>query len=99
VEFADAERLETMVFDGYLQGLADAGWQADPTQIRFGYLMSSVLIFTLAMEAVDHAWNKDVAGLEAYYGWPQKRLVEQNAQVMYLLLERADELRAMLDAC
>jgi hypothetical protein len=98
VDVADAERLESMVFDSYLQGLADAGWQADPAQVRYAYLMSSVLIFTLEMEAVDHAFSEDVAALENYYGWPQERLVTQNAQVTYLLLKRADTLRAILNS-
>lgn len=98
VDVADAERLELMVFDQYLQGLADTGWQADPVQVRYAYLMSSVLIFTLEMEAVDHAFSEDVDGLETYYGWPQERLVEQNAQITYFLLKRADELRAILNA-
>lgn len=97
VEVAEADRLEAIVFDSYLQGLADAGWQADPAQVRYAYLMSSVLIFTMEMEAVDHAWSEDVAGLEEYYGQPQERLVAQNVQVTYLLLKRADALRAMLD--
>lgn len=97
VDIAEAERLEEMVFAGYIQGLTDAGWQADPAQVRYAYLMSSVFIFTLDMEAVDHAFDKDVEGLEKYYGWSQARMVEQSAQVTYLLLERADELRAMLD--
>lgn len=97
VDIAETEQLETMVFDSYLRGLADAGWQADPVQVRYAYLMSSVLIFTLEIEAVGHVWDKDVVGLEQYYGWPQERLVEQSAQVTYLLLERAEELRAMLN--
>ena len=98
VELAEAERLEAMVFESYLQGLADAGWQADPVQVRYAYLMSSVLIFTLEMEAVEHAFNADIAGMEEYYGWPQARLIEQNVQVTYLLLERAEALRAMLES-
>lgn len=97
VDVADAERLESMVFERYLEGLADAGWQADPDQVRYAYLMSSVLIFALEVEAVEHAFNEDVEGLESYYGWPQERLVEQSAQVTYLLLKRADELRAILN--
>ncbi|MEZ4682356.1 MAG: phosphotransferase [Caldilineaceae bacterium] len=97
VDVAEAERLEALVFDSYLQGLADAGWQANPAQVRYAYLLSSVLIFTFEMEAVEHALSEDVAGLEAYYGQPQERLVAQNVQVTYLLLARANELRAMLE--
>ncbi|MEZ4619198.1 MAG: hypothetical protein R2867_27310 [Caldilineaceae bacterium] len=97
VDVAEAERLEALVFDSYLQGLADAGWQANPAQVRYAYLLSSVLIFTFEMEAVEHALSEDVAGLEAYYGQPQERLVAQNVQVTYPLLARANELRAMLE--
>jgi hypothetical protein len=99
VDVADAERLESMIFARYLQGLADAGWQADPAQVRYAYLMNSVIIFTLeaVVQAVDHAFSEDVDGLEAYYGWPQERLVEHDTQITYLLLKRTNELRAILN--
>ena len=99
VDVADAERLESMIFARYLQGLADVGWQADTDQVRYVYLMRSVIVFTLeaAVQAVDHALSEDVDGLETYYGWPQERLVEQDTQITYLLLKRIDELRAILN--
>jgi hypothetical protein len=97
LDIADAERLETTVFDSYIQGLADAGWKADPDQVRYAYLMSSVLTFTFEMEAVDFVLSTDVVGLERHYGWSLARMVEQNAGITYLLLERADTLRTMLD--
>lgn len=97
VEVAAAERLEAMIFDRYLQGLNDVGWRADPWQVRYGYLLSSVLIFPFEMEAVDFAFAENVAALESYYGWSQARLIAQNARVNELLLARADELRRMLD--
>lgn len=97
VDIAEAERLETLAFDSYLQGLTDAGWLVDPEQTRYAYLMSSVLIFALEVEAIEHAFNEDVDWLETYYGCPKDRLVEQSAQATYLLLKRADALRAILD--
>ncbi|MEZ4862667.1 MAG: phosphotransferase [Caldilineaceae bacterium] len=96
VEVAEAEPLEAMVFERYLQGLNDVGWRADPLQVRYGYLMSSVLIFPFEMEAVEFAFAEDVAEMECVWGWPQERLIAQNAQVNDLLLARADELRRML---
>ena len=99
VDVCQAARLEADVVDSYLQGLAEAGWPADPRLARCAYLISSVLIFGLAPEAVDYALHEDeYAALERDYGWPIERLVEQAAAVTYLLLERADELRALLDA-
>lgn len=93
----DVERLEAEVFEGYLQGLAQAGWQADLRQVRCAYLISSVLLFGLAPEAVDHALSEgEHATLEEQYGWPLERMVRQAAEVTYLLLRRADELRDLL---
>ncbi|MEZ4862678.1 MAG: phosphotransferase [Caldilineaceae bacterium] len=96
VEVAEAEHLETIVFERYLQGLNDVEWQADPLQVRYGYLMSSVLIFLFEMEAVDFVFTDDVAEMERVWGWPQAWLIEQNARVNDRLLARADELRRML---
>lgn len=98
VEIKDAERLEAMVMERYLQGLAAAGWQADPTEIRYAYLMSSVLNFGLEPESVEHVSNEDMTELEQPFGWPVERVVEQTAQVTYLLFERANELRTLCNA-
>lgn len=43
VEVARAVELDRIVFDGYLAGLRDAGWQGDPRQVRFGFVASAVL--------------------------------------------------------
>lgn len=96
VDVAEADRLENIVFERYLQGLTDVGWRADPWQVRYGYLTSSVLIFTFEMEAVDFAFEQDVAEMERVWGRSQEYLLTQNAQVNALLLARADELRRML---
>lgn len=87
------------MFNSYLQGLTQASLPADERQVRSAYLISSVLIFGLAPEAVEHALNEaEHKALECHYGWPIEQLVEQAAQVTYRLLERADELRALLGA-
>jgi hypothetical protein len=48
VEFFEAEgiaaqELEEATFQGYLTGLADAGWRGDPQVVRFGYAASTAL--------------------------------------------------------
>ena len=99
VDIHQAEQLEAELFNSYLQGLVQAGWQADPRLVRCAYLISSLIIFGLRPEAVEHALNEaEYQSLERYYGWPIERLVEQAAQVTYLLFKRANELRALLDA-
>jgi hypothetical protein len=97
VDVQDAARLETEVFTHYLQGLENSGWQPDPTQVRCAYLINSILLFGFALEAVDHALDEDsYEATEQLYGKPIDQLVTQAAQVTYLLIERIDELRALL---
>ena len=97
IDIHDAEQLEANVFNSYLQGLTQAGWSANERQVRIAYLISSVLLFGLAPEAVEHAFNEtEHTALERHYDWAIERMVEQAAQVTYRLLERADELRALL---
>jgi hypothetical protein len=98
VGIQDAARLEREVFESYLLGLADSGWQPDPHFIRCAYLINSLLTFGFALEAVDHALDEDAyEETEQLYGQPIEQLVTQGAQVTYLLLARADELRSLLD--
>jgi hypothetical protein len=40
IPIPEMTRLEEIVLAGYLQGLAEAGWQGDPRLVRFGYLAS-----------------------------------------------------------
>jgi hypothetical protein len=99
LDIQEAERLEAAVFHSYLQGLATAGWHGDSRLVRCAYLISSVLLFGLLPEGVDHALQADQhTTLERQYGWPIEQLVKQAAEVTYLLLSRADELRRLLDS-
>jgi hypothetical protein len=42
VDFAQAQALEEIVFEGYLEGLHDAGWRGDPQHVRLGYTAASL---------------------------------------------------------
>lgn len=42
-EIAQIPRLEALIFEGYLQGLRDAGWQGDENLVRFGFTASVAL--------------------------------------------------------
>jgi hypothetical protein len=42
VELDKSQELEEIVFEGYLEGLREVGWQGDPQQVRLGYLAASV---------------------------------------------------------
>jgi len=42
VDLTQAEELDDLAFEGYLEGLRDAGWRGDPRQVRLGYTASSL---------------------------------------------------------
>jgi hypothetical protein len=41
------EELDRLCFEGYLQGLHDAGWQGDPRLVRAGYVISLLLRYPI----------------------------------------------------
>src|SRR5439155_4390297 len=43
VPIEQAQELEALVFNSYLDGLRDAGWNGDARLVRFGYAAASVL--------------------------------------------------------
>jgi hypothetical protein len=42
VDFDQMQRLEHLVFNGYIDGLHDMGWQGDPQHVRLGFTASSI---------------------------------------------------------
>jgi hypothetical protein len=42
VDLTQAQELEDIVFEGYLEGLHQAGWRGDPRQVRLGYTAASL---------------------------------------------------------
>jgi hypothetical protein len=42
VDINHAQRLEQLMFNGYMEGLRDAGWDGNPQQVRLGYTASYI---------------------------------------------------------
>ncbi|MEM7132380.1 MAG: phosphotransferase [Chloroflexota bacterium] len=96
VGIADARELDQIVFEGYLSGLQDAGWQGDPRQVRLGYTASSAMIFGLGYGAFKlnestYPW------LEQAFGLPIDKFMRLGAELNRFFLELADEARLQLD--
>ena len=97
VDVRDAAQLEGRVFERYVAGLAESGWQGDPRVVRCAYLINAVLNFGLWPEAIDHAVNEEAhAATAQFFGRSIEAVIDQTAAVTMLLLDRADEVRALL---
>jgi hypothetical protein len=42
VDLTQTQKLEDIVFEGYLEGLREAGWHTDPRVVRLGYTAASI---------------------------------------------------------
>ena len=92
-EAADFERV---IYEDYLEGLADGGWHGDTALIRRQYLAVSIRrwishVHLIAMYA-DETTQKSA---EAYWKSPIDQLAPIRGPLTRLLLDRADELERL----
>ncbi|HEX2914127.1 MAG TPA: phosphotransferase [Chloroflexia bacterium] len=99
LELEQMQQVEQVIFEGYLEGLRQAGWQGDPRLVRLGYAASAVLRWgvsvpglALALNPVQHARE------EQRWGRPIESIVRRRAAAAYRLLDLADEAFALLEA-
>ena len=100
VELSEARALDNIVFNGYLMGLDDAGWQGDPRLVRFGFTAASALCYNIGYGLGDalplildedlHPWTEQV------FGQPMEAFADLWAHNDRYRLDLADEARALL---
>lgn len=85
-------QLDEPVFEGYLQGLDEAGWRGDPLLVRFGYVASAALRYVLPTVTeliVDLCDDRRRAEVEARRGMTFEHAVEQQVALTEFLLDLA----------
>ena len=93
------EELEEIVFEGYLEGLHEAGWQGDPQQVRLGYTAASVRylfpeVGTWLAFILDESLH---AGAERRLGLPVGGAFDSVARMRRPLFSMLDEARELMD--
>jgi hypothetical protein len=99
VDFAQAQAFEDIAFDGYLEGLHQAGWRGDPRQVRLGYTAASLRYrfaelgnaMSVILDESRHAWAERV------FGRPMEENQDHWAQVGNLVDSLTDEARELMD--
>jgi len=99
VPASEAKALDSAVWEGYLQGLREAGWIGDPRHVRFCYAAYPALrwglVFPMLM-ILPYVLNEEKrAEAEAKYGQSIEELLHRWAGALYLLLDLADEAHAL----
>jgi hypothetical protein len=94
-----AQELDRAIFDGYSDGLRDAGWQGDLRLARFGYAFTAALTFGVAFSVgiADLFQSPDAAATgEAIVGHPIDEIMEQWTEMLPFLLDLGDEALALM---
>jgi hypothetical protein len=99
VDLAQAQELEDIVFEGYLEGLSNAGWQGDPLQVRLGYAAASLRygfgdldwFMAIIMDENQHNWMQQV------FGCSIEEVLDHFAQVGSFRDRLIDEARELMD--
>jgi hypothetical protein len=93
----DASRLDALVFDGYLEGLRDAGWQGDEALVRLGYTAAASLWTAVSVTGIMLPWIEDDERMAA---WDQEsglaHVLAQYREIHYFGLALGDEALSLL---
>jgi hypothetical protein len=87
VEPAELAHLAALAFDGYVEGLHEAGWRGDPGQVRLGFAATMAMRYGLfpVVEAADDAQRE---GVERIIGRPIEEVAERVATIRRFVLDQ-----------
>jgi hypothetical protein len=91
---SQAKELDQLIFESYLDGLRDVGWQGDIRLARFGYTATAALSMGLSwLTFMGTALSSDegVRGIESDFDYPIDDIFAQWASVLPFLLDLSDE--------
>jgi hypothetical protein len=96
----DLPALDVHVFEGYLAGLRDAGWDGDAGLARLGYAATVALRYgpLLGINTQIEADEQQKAALTQTLGHPFEEAMARYGRMLPHVLDRADEARGLLAA-
>jgi len=99
LELAQARPLDHIVFEGYLDGLRDAGWRGDPREVRLGFTAGAIRyvlgpisdFLTLLRDEEQYAfWERAL-------GRPMEEIFDESGQYRHFALGLLAEARELMD--
>jgi hypothetical protein len=97
---SQAQALDQIVFEGYLQGLHEAGWRGDPALARLGYLAGLRIRYTLGGlgETLFIVFDeRQHTGAEKVFGRPMAEIMDMFAVVSAQYAALCQEVDALVD--
>jgi hypothetical protein len=92
------QELEELVFEGYLAGLHDAGWQGDRRQVRLGYTAAATrYLFPEVGRWLALILDESLhAGFEQIVGFPAEEVFTMVAVMRHRLFDQVGEARDLM---
>ncbi|MGE0544297.1 MAG: hypothetical protein AB7R89_29390 [Dehalococcoidia bacterium] len=91
-------RIRELVFEGYLDGLRDAGWHGPCRDVRLGFAANAALRFVFRTTGLRDVIDESrQAREEQHWGCSFETLMEGRAALTYALLDLVDEARALME--
>lgn len=98
VAMAAAKQLEKICYEGYLEGLKEAGWQGDSRLVRLGYTAGSAMCFGIGYLGLEPPPEDFYPWIEQNLGLSINEAMVLWAELRHFLLELADEARTLMAA-
>lgn len=101
VDITHAQELDGIVFEGYLQGLRDAGWDGDPRRARLGFAAASAVRYPLASvpRVLPFVLDRELTpAMEQVFGHPAEEVMDRFAAQGEFLARYAAEARELMAA-
>lgn len=98
VEPCDPRTLDKVIFESYLEGLSAAGWQGNRSVVRCAFALFTALKYGCLL-----FWLHQITDESQHTFWEQRRghplkeSIQQQAALIYYLLDLADEGRSLID--
>jgi hypothetical protein len=96
-DIAQAQELDQVVFESYLNGLQEAGWHGIPQRVRSTYAAAAILRYCIGVSGVAFmvADDKQHSLLEQVFGHPVEELVDVWARSFRFFYKLTDEARRL----
>jgi hypothetical protein len=97
VEACDPRTLDTVIFEGYLEGLSAAGWRGDRRVVRCAFAIFTALKYGCFLHWLSQIIDESLhAFWERRTGHPLDECLQNQARLIYYLLDLADEARQLI---
>ncbi|HZR39287.1 MAG TPA: hypothetical protein VFB12_04180 [Ktedonobacteraceae bacterium] len=99
VEPCDPRTLDTVIFEGYLEGLSAAGWRGDRTIVRCAFAIFTSFKYGCFLHWLSQIIDESQhASWERRTGHPLDDCLQNQARLIYYLLDLADEARHRINS-